>query len=263
MMVSPLFAQEIGLQLYSLRDQFKEDVPSTMKLIKDWGITKIEGAENTYGLSENEFKSLLMKNELEVVSVGAGFEELRDHPEKVIARAKFFGADFAMCAWISHEVGNFTFEDIDKATVVFNRAGKILIEAGIQLVYHAHGYEFKPYESGTLFDYMAERAENFDFEMDTYWIRHGGEDPVQLLKKYPGKFKLMHLKDMAQGTTSDGSGHGDVETNVVLGTGEIAMKAVIEEAQNQGIKYMFIEDESSRVIEQVPKSLEYLKSIED
>lgn len=257
-----VFAQDVGIQLYSLRHQFENDVPGTLQLIKSWGIQKIEGGENTYGLSEQEFIGL-MEAGFDVVSVGASYDELKDNPQTAVTRAKAFGADYVMCAWISHDFGNFTFDNISEATDVFNRAGKVLKASGLQLVYHAHGYEFKPYEDGTLFDYMAKNAENFDFEMDTYWVVHGGEDPVELMRKYPGKFKLMHLKDMAKGTENDGSGHGDVETNVVLGTGEIDIKAVVAEAKKQGVKYMFIEDESSQVVEQVPKSLEFLKTLED
>lgn len=258
--VTSVLSQEVGIQLYSLRNQFKKNVPSTLKLIRSWGIKKIEGGDNTYGLSEKKFIKLLDENGLDIVSLGTSYEELRDNPKRSLERAKKFGADYVMCAWISHDFGNFSFDDISKATEVFNKAGKILKEEGITLVYHAHGYEFKPYKQGTLFDYMVQNARNFDFEMDTYWIVHGGENPLKLLQKYPGRFKLMHLKDMRKGTESDGSGHSDVETNVVLGTGQIDMKAVIAEAKKQGIKYMFIEDESSRVVEQVPKSLVFINA---
>jgi len=71
----PLSAQEVGLQLYSLRNQFKTDVPGTLRLINDWGITKIEGG-GTYGLPMDEYQGLLKKNNLDVVSVGASFEDL-------------------------------------------------------------------------------------------------------------------------------------------------------------------------------------------
>lgn len=262
-MALPIESQEIGIQLYSLRNQLDKDVPGTLKLIKSWGIDQLEGGINTHGYDIGEYAALLNDLGFDLVSADASFEELRDNPDKAIERAKTFGADYVMCAWISHDVGNFTFDDVVNATAVFNKAGKILKENGLQLVYHPHGYEFKSHAEGTMFDHMAQNAKHFDFEMDTYWVVHGGEDPVALLKKYPGKFKLMHLKDMAKGTKSDGSGHSDVETNVVLGSGIIDFKAVLAEAKKQGIKYMFIEDESSKVVEQVPQSLKFLKSLEE
>jgi sugar phosphate isomerase/epimerase len=253
-------AQEVGLQLYSLRNQFKEDIPGTLKLINNWGITILEGGD-TYGMPEEEFKALLAKNDLKVVSIGAGFDVLANTPEKVVEQAKSYGATYVMCAWIPHEGNNFGIEDTKNAVEVFNRAGKLLRENGLQLAYHAHGFEFRPYKNGTLFDYMAENAKYFDFEMDVYWVHHGGEDPLKLLKKYPSKFILMHLKDMEKGTKKDNTGHADVETNVTLGTGEVDIAGVVAEAKKLGIKYMFIEDECSRVVEQVPKSLEYLERL--
>lgn len=254
-------SQEIGIQLYSLREQFKKDVPGTLNLIRSWGITKIEGGENTYGLPQDKFIGLLNENGLDVVSVGTSFEELQKSPEDALARAKAFDAKYIMCPWIPHEGNTFTIKDIKLATTVFNTAGAILKAEGKELVYHPHGYEFRPYEAGTLFDFMAEHAENFDFEMDVFWVQHGGADALELLKKYPGKFKLMHLKDMAKGTKGDTSGGADVETNVVLGTGLVNIKALVLEGKKLGIEYMFIEDESSRVVEQVPKSLAYLKKL--
>jgi sugar phosphate isomerase/epimerase len=251
----------IGIQLYSLRKQFTEDVPGTMAQIKSWGITVIEGGENTYGMEESKFIALLKENGLKTASVGASFEELRDNPKKSLQRAKSFGASYVMCAWISHEDNHFNIENTKNAVEVFNKAGKILKDGDVTLVYHPHGYEFKPYLDGTMFDYMAKNAENFDFEMDVYWVKHGGEDPMALFDRYPDKFKLMHLKDMKKGTVGNTTGHGDVEDNVTLGTGMIDMKALVLKGKELGVEYMFIEDESSNVVAQVPPSLEFLKKI--
>jgi len=255
-------AQEFGIQLYSLRNQFKSDVQGSLKTISDWGLTNLEGG-GTYGMSFEDFDALLNTYKLDVVSVGASYEELRDNPEKALANAKQFGAKYVMCAWIPHEGDNFDIDKVKEAVEIFNTAGKLLKEKGIRLAYHAHGYEFRPYEGGTLFDYMAKKAEYFAFEMDVYWVQHGGADPLALLNKYPEKFILFHLKDMEKGVKGNNTGHEDVETNVVLGTGQVDIAGVVKRARELGFaKYMFIEDECSRVVEQVPQSLEYLKSIE-
>ncbi len=251
----------IGLQLYSLREQFSKDVPGTITQIKSWRINVIEGGENTYGMEESKFIDLLNKNGIETASVGASFEELRDNPEETLRRAKAFGATYVMCAWIAHKDDHFNIENTMEAVKVFNASGEFLKKEGVQLVYHPHGYEFKPYEDGTLFDYMAKNAESFDFEMDVYWVVHGGEDPFVLFERYPEKFKLMHLKDMKKGTVGNHTGHGDVETNVVLGSGKIDIKALMLKGKEMGVEYMFIEDESSRVVEQIPQSLDFLRKI--
>jgi sugar phosphate isomerase/epimerase len=166
-----------------------------------------------------------------------------------------------MCSWIPHDGNRFDIENTKAAVKVFNEAGAVLKREGIILAYHAHGYEFRPYEYGSLFDYMAQNAKNFSLEMDVFWITHGGEDPIALLDKYPDFVVMLHLKDMEKGLQGNDSGSADVETNVILGQGQIDIEGIVKKAYQQGVRYMFIEDESSRVIEQVPKSLSFLKSI--
>ena len=259
---SSVLAQEIGLQLYSLRYQFEKDVPGTFAKISSWGITNLEdGNGGTYDYTMEAYKALIKKHGLKMVSVSAPFEELADSPETVIARAKAYGAKYAVCFWIPHNDTLFTIKETKRALKVFNAAGKKMKKEGITLAYHPHGYEFRPYGEALLMDYMIENADFFDFEMDVYWFAHPGEDPVEWLQKYPEKFKLLHLKDCRKGVKGNQNGTSDVETNVVLGTGQIDIAAIVAEAKKIGIDYMFIEDESSRSVEQIPKSLEYLKQL--
>ena len=257
---STLIAQEFGIQLYSLRNQFKENIEHSLKTISDWGIKTIEGGD-TYGMEENQFRALLDKYELNPISIGASYEDLRDHPMEVAQKALRYGARFVMCSWIPHDGNRFDIENTKAAVKIFNEAGAVLKREGITLAYHAHGYEFRPYEYGTLFDYMALNAKNFSLEMDVFWITHGWEDPVALMEKYPDFVVMLHLKDMEKGVKGNNTGGEDVETNVVLGQGQIDIEGVVRKAHEQGVRYMFIEDESSRVIDQVPKSLSFLNSI--
>jgi len=255
-----LGAQEFGLQLYSLRDQFKTDVEGSLAQIRDWGITYIEGG-GTYGFTQEEFMALLEKYGLKTASIGASFEELENDPAALVDKARAFGATYVMCAWVPHEGDTFGEAETRRAIDVFNAAGKVLADAGLTLAYHAHGYEFRPYEGGTLFDLMAREARHFKFEMDVYWVQHGGGNPLALLNRYPDKFALMHLKDLEKGVKGNQTGHEDVETNVVLGTGQIDIAGLVRRGAELGIQYMFIEDESSRVLSQVPESLKYLRSL--
>jgi sugar phosphate isomerase/epimerase len=265
LLLFPLYSiaqEKIGIQFYSFRNEFKTDVPGTLEKISKMGITEAEGG-GTYGLSLEEFKKLLEKNKLSVTSVGADFKELETNPQDVVNRAKAFGAKYAMCAWVPHNGDDFTVEDANKAIEVFNNAGKLLAENGISLCYHAHGFEFRPYNNETLFDYMAKKMDPryANFEMDVFWVKHPGQDPVALLKKYPGRFKMMHLKDRKHGTEGNQNGHADVETNVVLGTGDVGIGEIMKVARKYGVEKFYIEDESSRSMDQVPQSLVFLKGI--
>jgi sugar phosphate isomerase/epimerase len=256
-------AQEIGLQLYSLRNEFKSDgVPATLSKVKEWKIKEIEGG-GTYGLSMEEYQRLLKENNLKVVSTGADFKELAENPQKAIDNAKAFGAKYVVCFWIPHDGESFTIDDTKKAVEIFNKAGKQMADNGLSLCYHPHGYEFRPYENGTLFDYLVKNTDPkyLNFEMDVFWVKHPGQDPVALLKKYPKRFLLMHLKDRKPGTPGNQNGHADVETNVVLGQGDVGIAEVMKAAKKAGVKHYFIEDESSRSVQQIPQSLAYLRSL--
>ncbi len=257
-----VIAQEFGLQLYSLRDQFAKDAVTTMAKVKAMGFKNVEMA-GTYGLRFPDLMKLLAQNELNVVSFGGDFEKLEKTPQRLAEEARAYGAKYIVCFWIPHDGDNFSIEDVDKAVEVFNEAGRIIARNGMLFCYHPHGYEFKPYKDGTLFDYMVEKLDPryVHFELDVFWIKQAGQDPLALLKKYSTRFVLLHLKDRKKGTPDTTNGQGDLEANVVLGTGDVGIAEIMKEAKKLGIKHYFIEDESSRVEEQLPKSLDYLKSL--
>ena len=263
-LANPAAAQtEIGLQLYSLRNEFKTEVPGTLALIEKWGIREIEGG-GTYGLPMDEFQKLLKDNKLKMVSVGADYNQLKDNPQSAIDNAKAFGEKYVVCFWIPHDNDDiFTIDHMKEAANVFNTAGKLMAENGITLCYHPHGYEFRPYQDGTLFDYLVKETDPryLNFEMDVFWVKHPGQDPVALLKKYPKRFLLMHLKDRRPGTPGNQNGRADVESNVVLGTGDVGIAEIMREAKKAGVKHYFIEDESSHAVQQIPQSLEYLRKL--
>ena len=252
----------VGLQLYTFRAQLPKDVPGMLKKISDMGFRYLEGG-GTYNLSKEEYKNLLQKNKLQIVSYGASFDYLQKNPAAVAENAKFFGAAYVMCSWVPHSGEVFSIDDTKKAVEVFNRAGKVMKDAGLQLMYHAHGYEFQSYDNGTYFDYMLRflNPEYANFQMDVFWFRNSGQNPAEWLRKYPNRFLTLHLKDRRFGTPDNVIAKADVESNVVLGAGDVNIKAVMEAAKKAGIRYAFIEDESSRSMQQVPQSLAYLKQL--
>ncbi|MBA4056098.1 MAG: sugar phosphate isomerase [Marivirga sp.] len=259
-------AQEIGIQLGSMKHMFKEGMPATLARVKELGITELEGGV-ARGMDREEYKKLLKQNGLKIVATGGSFERLqnKDSLQKIILNAKDLGAQYVVCYWIPHDGDNFTYADMQKGVEVFNVAGKTLKENGLTLSYHPHGYEFREYKEGkgTLFEYMMDNTnpEYVTFQMDVFWIKNPGQDPVALLKKYPTRWKMLHLKDRKVGTPNNLNGRQDVETNVVLGTGDVGIAEIMKTAKKLGIKHYFIEDESSRALDQVPKSLEFLRSI--
>ncbi|HMG93149.1 MAG TPA: sugar phosphate isomerase/epimerase [Chryseolinea sp.] len=255
-------AQEIGLQLHSFRDLFAKDVPGTMAKVRKMGVKEVE-LNGTYGLEFPEFIKILAQNEISVVSYGAEYEKLKNFPQTLADEARSYGAKYVVIFSIPFEGDSFTAEDVDKAAAVFNAAGKLIARNGLMLCYHPHGYEFKPYKDGTLFDYMVQKFDSrfVQFELDVFWVKQAGQDPLELLKKYPNRFVLMHVKDRKKGTKNTDNGKADEESNVVLGTGDVGIVEVVREARKLGIQHLFVEDESSKAEEQVLKSIRFLRTV--
>ncbi|HQR34923.1 MAG TPA: sugar phosphate isomerase/epimerase [Blastocatellia bacterium] len=251
----------IGIQLYSVRNEMKTDLEGTLEKVKAMGFTYIEtGAQS--GKSAAEFKALLDKNRFQVVSFFADYNKLKTDFASVVADAKTMNAKYVIVAWIPHQK-EFTLADCELAIKDFNEAGEKLAKEGLRFAYHIHGYEFVPHGKGTLMDkLMAETKPQFvNIQMDVFWVAHPGQDPVAFLKKYGKRIHLMHMKDMQKGVKGDLTGHADVETNVTIGTGSIDYASIVREARKIGVKYLIIEDESSRSMTQVPASMKYLISI--
>jgi sugar phosphate isomerase/epimerase len=262
LVATPAVAEKLGLQLYSLRNQMADDLSATLAQVSEWGINYVEGGGALYGLSVDDFRDELRKNDLKLISVDTTFDELRDSPIAAVYKAKFYGAEFATFYSIPHDTSKgMTINDTRAAVNVMNEAGKLLEANGITLQYHPHGFEFHPYGDGTLFDVLVDEVTEAQFQMDVFWVRQAGVDPVALLRRYPGRFTSLHLKDRAPGTPDSGDGRADDETNVTLGQGDVGIAAAVNEARRQGIRYFFLEDESSRVLKQVPKGIAYLDSL--
>jgi sugar phosphate isomerase/epimerase len=116
-----------------------------------------------------------------------------------------------------------------------------------------------------LMDYIIKNTnpKYVSYEMDIFWVQFGGGDPVALLNKYGDRWKLMHLKDLRKGTTKDLTGGTSTDNDVVIGTGELDIPAILKAAKKAGVKHYFIEDESSAVSKQIPESIKYLKSLNE
>ncbi len=259
-----VFKTVAGLQLYSVRSEMAKDPISTLAEVRSWGIKYVEIA-GTYGMSPQKFKSLLNEHGLDAVSGHFSFDEWSKNPEGVLKQARDLGLVEVGCPWIPHE-GVFDEATCRNAIEVFNYAGQLAARHHMHFFYHTHGYEFQPYGGRTLFDLMMLETDpdTVKLEMDIFWIAHAGQDPVALLKQYPDRWRLMHLKDMRKGTpTGLLTGSSDVNNDVALGTGMLDIPAILREARAVGVQWYFIEDESSKSEDQIPQSLVYLRDLKN
>ena len=252
-------AKPVGIQLYSLRAQFAKDVPGTLGEVKSWGVKNVELA-GTYNLSPEKFREELDSRGIQAVSGHFGFERFRDDVAGIVRDAKILGLKYVGCAWIPHG-DPFDEKTCRMAIEVFNRAGEALAKENLHFFYHVHGYEFQPFQQGTLFDLLmtGTNPKFVNFQMDVFWVVHPGQNPVKLLEKYGARWQLMHVKGMRESTpTGLLTGHSEVTNDVALGTGKIDYATILPAAKKAGVKWFFIEDESPVSEQQIPESLHYL-----
>lgn len=234
---------QIGLQLYSVRDDIQKDLKGTIEKVGQMGYKVVEAAGYSdgkfYGMEPEAFKTLIEANGMKVVGSHAGihltgeegsFEKAMIWWDECIAAHKKVGVDYI----VKPSMGGYPYESLEalKANCdYFNAVGEKCNAAGLRFGYHNHSNEFKTMDSTetVIYDYMLENtdADKVMFQLDLYWIYKGGKSALDYFDKYPGRFENYHMKDETE-----------------LGeSGEIDFKAVLEAADKSGVKYLIVEVE--------------------
>jgi sugar phosphate isomerase/epimerase len=249
----------LGLQLYSVRDQLKKDVPGTLRQVKTWGFDEVESFGD-YGAS---IAGALKDAGLHCGAIHVGYDQLTSDLAGVLKQADTLGVRTVINPYLPHKAKPFaTREEILQAAGDFSRWAEACRAAGKRFGYHIHGQEFGKTDSGTLFDVLAsESGPEVGFEADVFWVTVGGADPVELIRKLKGRIWFTHLKDMAKGTVIGGPLQEYGKANVVLGTGQIDIKGIVAAGIAAGVEMNYIEDESPAVLSQVPKSVAYYRGL--
>ena len=257
-----LFPQKPGMVSYTYRNSFAKDVAKTLDTLKNLGITDIEFS-NLFGRKAIEIRQLLDERGQKCSSFGVSYADAQNKTAEVGQNAKTLGVNFVRVAWIMSKPP-FTITDAQKAVETFNKIGKQLKDDfGLTFCYHNHGYEYAKYEDGTLMDYIIKNTnpEYVSFELDILWAFFPGQNPADWLKKYPTRYKLMHLKDLRKGIIGNDSGGTSVENDVALGTGQLNIPEILKAAKKSSIEHYYIEDESPSYATQVPVTVAYLKNL--
>lgn len=252
---------DVGLELYSLREDMKRDVPGTLARVRQMGFDHVE-VPGLYGLTALEFRRALDRAGLKATAMVASYEDLKSNLSNVQRDLEALGARWALLGWIPHEK-DFARTDAERSSKDMNAWAPALAKSGYRFAYHPHGYEFRPAPEGTLFDVMAKATDpaTVKFELDTFWIVWPGHDCVKLMRKYPTRFRLLHLKDLRKGVkTGDLSGLAPESDSVAIGDGVVPWTDVLAVAREQHFEDYFIEDESSDAAGQIPSSISYLKA---
>jgi sugar phosphate isomerase/epimerase len=262
------FHDHVGIQTWSLRDTTKaKGFLASLDQIKAWGIVEIEGSLTTDKMTPEQVRAAIDERGLKMPSAHVGYADITKQLPEMVHNAQVLGVKYAICPWIPHDdKAGFNQAEMEQAVKDFNQAGAAFRAAGIKFGYHPHGYESLPgaKPGETLLDDLIHGCNPADvcFEMDVFWIVHGGWDPVKLLEKYSGRWMGLHVKDIRKGApTGFHTAHAPATDNVAVGYGAIEWKPVLSTAAKVGVEYYFIEDETPAPLTNVPLSQAFLKTL--
>lgn len=257
---------KIAVQLYTVRDLMKNDFEGTIAKVAQIGYKEVEFA-GYFGRTPQQVRAVLDKNGLTAPSTHVQYDELDEKFPKVIEDSKTIGLEYIVCPWIPEELRKSP--DIWKqASEKFNKCGEQTNKAGIQFGYHNHWFEFLPVNGKLPYDQLlADCDPNLvKMELDLCWITAGGSDPVKYFEKYPGRFPLVHVKDIKKvpkvtqaGSQDFGSSLKDITE---VGSGMIDWKRIFAHSEQAGIKHYIVEhDNPKQPLESIKISYEYLKNL--
>ena len=237
------------MQLYTLRDLMQRDMPGTLRQVAGIGYRNVEFA----GYSDRtpqQVRALLDELELRAPSAHVPLEALRKDLAGAVAAAAVVGHRYIICPYAEGK----SEADWQRLAADLNRFGKAAQERGMQLAYHNHDFEFRPVAGGTRTPYDVLLAEAdpalVQMQLDLFWAVKAGQDPLALFAKHPGRFPLVHVKDMrdvrgAQALAPDDR-DGVGAHMVDVGAGEIDFRRIFGRAEQAGLQYYVVEHDAPK-----------------
>jgi len=244
----------IGLQLYTIRDAMDIDVPGSLQKVADAGYKYVELAKYAdgkfYGYEPADFKKLVNDLGMEILSSHTQVEAAGvtlDNAQKMAEDHAKIGVKYCIQPWIVEEART-TIASYQKMAADWNQVGKIMKEHGIQFGYHNHNFEFDVVEGKIPYiDVMLAELDKdlVTMELDMFWTTKAGRDPVDIIKKYPGRFQLYHMKDMYTREAPYFTTVGE-DDFAPVGEGVINFKEILAVKDIAGMKYMIVEQDLSK-----------------
>lgn len=237
-----------GLALYTVRDAMGEDAKATLQSVADAGYKNIESANyddgKFYNMSPKDFSALLKELGLTPISTHQGSVTL-ENADAMMADVKAAGFEYFVIP--VPPMGMFESNMENKAmsmkgtaeelAKILDTLGEKANAAGLKLLYHNHDFEFKKNANGIVtIDYLLEHCnpELVNFQMDLYWVTKAGADPLVYFEKYPGRFKMWHVKDM-----------DDQGRFAPVGEGTIDFARILAKKELSGMMYYIVEQDTT------------------
>lgn len=223
----------VVLQMHTVRDHAADDMAGTLRHVAAMGYQGVELAKGYGDLTREQCKAVIDETKLQVAAIHVPLPRLKNDLEDVIAEGRVFGNRYVVLGF----PGN---KDQDEAgwkqlAETLNNAGTKLRQEGLQLCYHNHAFEFeKEFGGEHLLDFLLDHTDpqQVQSELDIYWVKKGGEDPVDYIKKYSRRVPLLHIKDMgADGYFAE------------IGAGTLNWPEIFNAAEANGVKYYIVEQD--------------------
>jgi len=244
----------VGLQLYTVREQLAADFEGTLRRVAALGVREVEFA-GYHGRAPAQVKSALRRHNLSAPSAHVTTAELREGFEKSIEAAQTLGHRHLVLGYVPAEERR-SLDDYRRLADLLNRAGERAARAGIQFCYHNHDFEFEETSGQTPYDLLLARADArlVRLELDLYWITKAGRSPLEYFSRQPGRFPLLHVKDM------DATPR---RSFTEVGRGRIDFKTIFAAASRAGVRHYFVEQDETpgSPFESVRVSLDYLRRL--
>jgi sugar phosphate isomerase/epimerase len=249
-----------------VRDQMKDDFDGTIAKVAAIGYKEVEFA-GYFGRTGQQVRAVVDRNGLTAPSTHIQYNELDDKFPSVIETSQTIGMKYIVCPWIPEDLRKSP--DIWKqAAEKFNRCGEQTKKAGIQFAYHNHWFEFLPTNGKLPYDELLTACDKelVKMELDLCWITVGGGDPLKYFAEYPGRFPLVHVKDVKKlppvtqaGTQDFGSSLKDMTE---VGSGIIDWKKIFSHSEQAGIKHYIVEhDKPADPFASITGSYKYLSEL--
>ncbi len=249
--------RSFGLQLWTVKEDMGANAKDTLQKIATYGYRQIESFEGSKGMFWG-WKNTAFKKYMDDLGMGIISSHCNNTVdfERKAAEAAEIGMKYLICPYKGPQK---SIEDFKKFADEFNKSGAICKKNGIRFAYHNHDYSFKPVDGMIPQTVMMDNTDKdlVDFEMDIYWVVAAGEDPKAWFAKYPGRFKLCHVKDLAK--TNSKEGHESVQ----IGKGTIDFAAILKAGASNGLKYHIIEQEAftgSNPMQSAEADAKYMKN---
>jgi len=239
-----------GLALYTVRDSMEKNPKKTLQAVSDAGYSYIEAAGykdgKFYGFSPKEFKAHLASLELIPLSTHQSSVSL-ENAASMMADVKAAGFEYfvvpvpPMGLFVNDDNGMDMKGGVENLATILTTLGKQAHALDLKLLYHNHDFEFVKDSNGfKVIDYLLENCDSkyVNFQMDLHWVTKAKADPLAYFEKYPGRFKLWHVKDMdSQGRFAP------------VGNGTIDFGRILNEKEQSGMQAYFVEQDETFAME--------------